>query len=719
MRKTLLISFLLFLYAIATIQAQPMSMDSLQKRYLSLKADTQKVIFLLKTASGYEQKNKHYTADSLLQIALELSQKQTLTKYEITVFLRKGKFWQWRSNYKKSLKYYDQALGKISPNQYPLLKAQAFNFKGSLFAEQGKLEESEEFYLRALKIYQSTQDLKGVAKSYMSLGRMFKGQQEFDNALAYYDKALLVFTQQKEPLTIALIYRRKGVIYRMLKKYNEAETFYNQALDIYKTQKSERGVASTLYNLGLLYAYQAQYDKAIQFSLQSLKIKQKVGTQRQIANSFTNLGELFVRSRDLNRADTMLKHALSITQKQGMDDLLMYNYENLALLDSARGNMSSAWNYLRKYQKINTKLYDRRGKKLLIKMRAKYDTERKEHENDLLKQEKAIQSQKLKTQYLWLAIISGGFVTMLLLTGILYRYYRSKQKANRRLNRLNKELHQQQEEIISQRDFIKNQNKSLSEKNTLITQSIKAAKSIQEATLPFTSRIDAFLNEYFCIYQPKDIVSGDFYWIEKIEHQTFVVAVDCTGHGVPGAFMSMITNTLLDHIIKVQHIWQPKEILQELHVKFGYALKKEESKTNSGMDVGLCVLNTNKATPITHVQFAGARRPLHYVTPQTQTLNEIRGTRRSIGSKRREHLTFEEHLVLLPQGSMFYLSSDGYADQNDENRVKMGSKHFQQHLFDVWQLPVNQQKETLIYRLNAHMKNTEQRDDILLLGIRV
>jgi serine phosphatase RsbU (regulator of sigma subunit) len=415
----------------------------------------------------------------------------------------------------------------------------------------------------------------------------------------------------------------------------------------------------------------------------------------------------------------MLKHALSITQKQGMDDLLMYNYESLALLDSARGNMGNAWNYLRKYQKINAKLYDRRGKKLLTKMRAKYDTERKEHENELLKQEKAMQSQKLKAQYLWLAIISGGFVAMLLLAGILYRYYRSKQKANRRLNKLNQELHQQQEEIISQRDFIENQNKSLSEKNTLITQSIKAAKNIQEATLPFASRIDAFLNEYFCIYQPKDIVSGDFYWIEKIEQQIFVVAVDCTGHGVPGAFMSMITNTLLDHIIKVQGIRQPKEVLQHLHIKFGYALKKEESKTNSGMDVGLCVLSTPPDTPMTEVKFAGARRPLHYVTPQTQTLNEIRGTRRSIGSKRRENLSFEEHTIPLPKGSMFYLSSDGYADQNDENRVKMGGKRFQQHLLDVWQLPVGRQKKELIYQLNAYMKNTEQRDDILLLGIRV
>ncbi|WP_299457641.1 tetratricopeptide repeat protein [uncultured Microscilla sp.] len=719
MREILVISILVLLVANASVQAQSIPLDSLQKEYLSLKVDTQKARFLLKVASAYETRKQHYKADSLLGEMLEIAHNKQLPKYEILALLKKGRFWQERSNYKKSLKYYHQALDKMKATSYPLIKARAFQLLGSLFAEQGKLEESETYYQKSLDIYDSTQNLKGIAQSYISLGRMFKGRRQFDKALQYYDKAIKAFKQQNDPMTIALIYRRKGVIYRMLKKYKQSEAFYKKALKIYKAQKSERGIASTLYNLGLLYAYQKKYPKAIEFSLQSLKLKQKVGTQRQIANSFTNLGELFVLSGNLNRADTMLKNALSITKKQGMNDLVMYNYQSLALLDSARGNMIGAWNYLRKYQKVNAKLYDQRGKKLLTKMRAKYDTERKENENELLKQEKAMQLQKLKTQYLWLIIISGGFFAMVLLAVVLYRYYRSKQKANLHLSKLNQELHQQQEEIISQRDFIENQNKSLSEKNTMITQSIKAAKNIQDATLPFTSRVDAFLQEYFCIYRPKDIVSGDFYWIEKIDEHIFIVAVDCTGHGVPGAFMSMITNTLLDHIVKVQRIMQPQEILSELNVKFGYALKKQESNTNSGMDVGMCRLSSTDNTQVTNVAFSGARRPLYYITPKSNELIEVRGTRRSIGSKRREDLEFEGHQLPLPQGSMLYLSSDGYADQNDEKRRKIGTACLKQLLFDISPWPVARQKKVLLDHLKNHMKNTEQRDDVLLLGVRL
>ena len=453
------------------------------------------------------------------------------------------------------------------------------------------------------------------------------------------------------------------------------------------------------------------YPKATDFMVKSLAIKREVGTQRQIVNSLTNLGTVFLLAGELTKADTTLKQAVEMAEQQGMRDLLIYSYKSLARLDSTRGNMTQAWNYLQKYIKIKDQVVNTRGDRTLKDLRAKYEIEKKEKENALLKQEKALQTQKLSYQYLWLGIISGAFLFTLTLTLILYRYNRSKQKANHKLSSLNEELQLQQEEIKNQRDYIEQQNDLLSEKNTVITQSIQTAKSIQEAMLPFAARLEELLSDYFCLYLPKDIVSGDFYWVGKIENQVFVAAVDCTGHGVPGAFMSMITNTLLDQIIKVQQYNSPSLILEELNTTFNYALKQQENDQNLGMDIGLCKLETefpgketdkeDEASPKTKMTFTGARRPLYYIEPSNTNVVEIRGSRRAIGGRVRKEIPFPEHIILLPKGSMIYLSTDGYSDQNDFQRKKMGSMHLKKILTEIHLLPAKEQETELLKGIHS------------------
>ncbi|OJJ23538.1 hypothetical protein BKI52_04015 [marine bacterium AO1-C] len=283
----------------------------------------------------------------------------------------------------------------------------------------------------------------------------------------------------------------------------------------------------------------------------------------------------------------------------------------------------------------------------------------------------------------------------------------------------NEELKQNQDEILAQRNYIEDQNKHLVHTNTLVQQSIKSALTIQEALLPFHSRISQFLRDYFVIYLPKDIVSGDFYWIEKIENKIFVIAADCTGHGVPGAFMSLIGHNLFDKIILQQGYHDPAIILDQLHQQVAKALKQPDINNISGMDTSIIVLEPLQEGT-TQITFAGARRPLYYVSSEDiQNLQLIKGTRRSIGGIQNTKVAFENHVLTLPQNSILFMGSDGLTDQNNKERKKFGVKRLEKILQHNAHLPLDQQQAAIEKALENHMLGTTQRDDILWMGIRI
>ena len=283
----------------------------------------------------------------------------------------------------------------------------------------------------------------------------------------------------------------------------------------------------------------------------------------------------------------------------------------------------------------------------------------------------------------------------------------------------NEELQQTQEEILTQRDFIEKQNQSLNGQNIQIKSSIKAALTIQRAILPVDAKFSQFFQEYFILYKPRDIVSGDFYWIERVGKQTIMAVVDCTGHGVPGAFMSLIASNLLEKIIFQKDIIEPAAILTELHKLVRLALNQDNNDSTNGLDMGIVALeqlNENE----TAITFAGAKRPLYYIdATQSAQVQIVFGTRKSIGGIQNERIDFENQHLTLPAQSILYMSSDGFADQNDVLRKRLGEAKLFQTLVTHSMQSLPNQKEALLLLLNEHMENTEQRDDILFLGVQL
>lgn len=265
---------------------------------------------------------------------------------------------------------------------------------------------------------------------------------------------------------------------------------------------------------------------------------------------------------------------------------------------------------------------------------------------------------------------------------------------------------------------IKAKSSNLEQKQRLLVDSIRYAEQIQRAILPDMEEIQSLFKDSFVIYQPADMVSGDFYWLNAIENKVFLAIVDCTGHGVPGAFMSMIGNTLLNKIVKENQSQNPSEILEELHIEVKIALHQEKHKNDDGMDIGLCMIEILPHTKEeVKIVYAGAKRPLWYFNQGT--FSEIRGTKRSIGGQSKYH-PFENHAFHLPHGSQLYLSTDGFNDQQDIQRKKFGKLRLMEIIKKNAQLPMAQQGKVYQQALDTHMQgNVKQRDDITLIGVQL
>ncbi len=308
---------------------------------------------------------------------------------------------------------------------------------------------------------------------------------------------------------------------------------------------------------------------------------------------------------------------------------------------------------------------------------------------------------------------------------------------NARLYRRLEENNQTLEEKVKQRtqvlssvnETLLNKNKEIQQSkriieknNHSITRSIQYAKKIQDAILPPDEKIAETLEDFFIIFKPKQIVSGDFYWLHKTDHKIFIVVADCTGHGVPGAFLSMIGHSLLNKIIKEQKVLSPALILQRLHKEIRSALRQDDIKQQShdGMDIGLCQIDLVAQKII----YAAAKRPLYFynslANKAVQQLQSIRGDRKSIGGLQKERQrSFTENEFHYSPGDMLYLSSDGLVDQHDAKDKKFGSLKLFELLSSLADKPAVDQKQLILQALNEHQGAESQRDDITLFAARL
>ncbi len=646
--------------------------------------------FLVAVAFGQQSK-----VDSLLSI---LSQQADTNRVNT---LNKISEEQWiLGDFVQARVHANDALTLTQKINYAIGKTDALTNLGLIEMFQGNFPSALQKNFEALKIAEDEKYKKGIANAYGAIGTIYYDQSNLPEALKNHLKALEIRKEIGDKRKIGYSYQNIGNIYVTKREYPEAIKNYSNAEKLYREVGFKKGISDILVDLANIYGEQNDNNKALDNYNQALLIKKEIGDKKGIANSYLNIAYVSILQKKYPEAKNCLDKALPLLKEIGSKPLLRAGYNTWSLLDSAEGNYKAAYEHHKIYSLYKDSLINEElsQKVLQEKIQSEFDKKEtlakaeQEKKDALAEQEKQLQA----SREFWIEIICVViFLSLISIAFILYKRYKAKKITS--------------EQLASK-------NKIIEEKNKDITDSITYAKRIQQAKLPDKNEIQKSLPNSFVLFKPKDIVSGDFYYFHKNNEAVFIAAADCTGHGVPGAIMSMIGSEKLEDAI--YRSADTSEILKQLNKGIKTALHQSDSNesTRDGMDIALCSINTLNCT----LKYSGANRPLWIIRKGTSEVHEIKATKKAIGGFTEDSQHFDTHEVKIQQGDTFYIFSDGYADTfSGADGKKLTTKKFKEILLSIQDKSMQEQEQ----HLNDHIENwkagTEQVDDILVIGIRL
>jgi len=713
------------------------------------RAQTALRIFQEKERSDYEGKTQnligviHYAQGRYAE-ALEAYQKA------LTIHERIGNLWGIatchhnigiihanQGRYVEALEIYQKALAIYERigDQHGI--ADCYNNIGSIHTYQGRYAEALEAHQKALTIRERIGDQHGIAGCYNNIGFIHTYQGRYAEASEAYQKALAIHERIGNQEGIADCHNNIGNIHYAQRRYAEALEAYQKALAIYERIGDQRRIATCHYNIGTIHYAQGRYAEALEAYQKALAIHESINNQQGIALSYTSIGTLYQAQGLYPIARAYFQKALAIAQPLGLQDLLDNIYLNLAQTDSALA--ASGQNHLWKSAYLHHRLYvaykdsvrNEESIRKQAQLESQYEYEKK---TALLKaeqeKERALTTAQLRQRETQrnLSLLALGIALIGLITfAILYRKIRQQrdliqkqsdeiQQKNLALEQYNAELKSTNQALEESNRIIQQQAETLSEKNQEILDSIRYAERIQRAILPSAEKWQRLLPESFLLYKPRDIVAGDFYWLEETERHIFLGVADATGHGVPGAFVSIVCANALYKAVLEEGLESPAEILWRVREVVVSQLTQAGEKVKDGMDIALIRFAKGDRS---RAVFAGANRPLWIVS--AEGLLEVAGTRQPIGYVE-EPKAFEEVELMLGSRApaMVYAFTDGIVDQmGGPKGRKLLPKGLREWLLSLWSQPVAKQAERLTALFETWRGERPQIDDVTVVGVRV
>ncbi|MCK4662661.1 MAG: tetratricopeptide repeat protein [Bacteroidales bacterium] len=596
-----------------------------------------------------------------------------------------------------------------SINDYSCL-ARANNNLGVIKTHLGKYQEAIEYNLEAKKYYSKIGDKSLVAGTLSNIGIIYYYQKNLEKAIEYHLESLKMIDPDDYEKTRnrAIIMRNIGAFYYELENIDSALYYTKKALDLQIVIGDKKGIATSYNNLADIVLKKNDTIACEKYFLKSIKIKKEIGDKKGLNYSYRNLGELYFEQGKYEKALKLINKALDLSLETGEKHTIIKNYLQLAKFYEKTNNYKKAYKHHNLYHEYYDSLQTEKSKTTLLEMQTKFETEKKTKEIELLKRQEKIQKLEIRRKNIQKNWLITGFVFMIILVYVIYRSYRQKQKANIIITEKNQKLEHANEEILAQKDEIEKHNKNMHD-------SIVYAKQIQNAVLPDKTFFSNYFDEFFLLYKPKDVVSGDFYWIGEVENKIFVAIADCTGHGVPGAFMSMLGITFFNKIIIEKKISDTVEIMERLRTNIISSLSQKgyEEEARDGMEIALCIIDKSTKT----IEFSGSNQNL--LIFNNSGLNEIKGDKMPVGIYIKMDI-FHKKQLHYNNGDVIYLFTDGYIDQFKENDDKRFSKkQFKELLTDIQMLSLNKQKDKLEQTLIEWQGKSEQIDDISILGIKL
>ncbi|GIV30296.1 MAG: hypothetical protein KatS3mg028_1362 [Bacteroidia bacterium] len=581
------------------------------------------------------------------------------------------------------------------------LKAGCVSNIGVVYWMQGNYAKALEYYFQSLKINEDIENKAGQANNLGNIGIVYFAQGNYIKALEYYFQALKKNEEIGNKKSQATNLGNIGNVYFAQGNYIKALEYYFQALKKNEEIGNKKSQATNLGNIGNVYFAQDNYVKALEYYFKALGINDEIGDKGGQAINMGNIGNAYLKLKQYSKAEEYLKQAEQLNRELGTIYYLKDVCISLSELYEHQMKYKDALFYYKEYTRANDSLNSEQNRKALQTMELKYQYEKeqaireKEHQKQLAIQRKEKERQKVISY-----AIGSGLVLVLIFSLVIF-------------NRL--QITRKQKRIIEeQKQQVELQKQLVEQKNKEITDSIIYAKRIQEAILPSESKWQALLPDSFVFYLPKDIVAGDFYWLEETDDYIFVAAADCTGHGVPGAMVSVVCSNALTKSVLEEKIFETDKILNRTKEIVTEKLSASEKHIQDGMDVVLVRISKKNRQQI---QFSGANRPLLIVG--SEGIREIKGDKQPVGLDDRSGLFTAKELELKP-GEEIFMYTDGYSDQfGGEKGKKMGNRRFKEILQEIYSLTCQEQKAKISEYFTVWKQSGEQLDDVTVVGIKV
>lgn len=636
--------------------------------------------------------------------ALKISERSNYEKGSAYSYTNIANIYNNRGEYDLGLKNYKKALSirrKIGDKEG---EGKAILGIGNVYLMQGKYDEALQYYLKSLHISESLNNKHDIGNCLSNIGVIYFYQKKLEKATEYWKQAILYYEQLDEKDAVISCLGNIGNVYAEQKRPDKALEFFNRSLKLSKEIGDKEQIASAHINIGSVYANEGYYPLAREEYFRALKLVEELGKLQDKALLLKNIAEIYRLEKQYGKAIIALDSALKISKQIQSPEKMKLCYEELANTFAASGDFENAYKNHRFFSDTKDSLLNEESSKQITEMQTKYDTEKKEKENHILKQQNDLQNLSINRQRIINYSVTIGFILVLVLAFFIYRGYKQKQRANLQLEEKNM--------------LIEEKNKIVEEKNKDITDSIRYAKRLQTAILKPQQDLTAYFDDGFILFKPKDIVSGDFYWFEKFGNLSLVAAADCTGHGVPGAFMSIIGCNLLSQAVNEYAITQPAAILNSINKGLTKVLQQKgdaDSFVTDGMDIALCSFNSAKMT----IEYAGAFNPMWLI--RDGQLMEFTADKFPVGAFVDSQVRiFNSHEIPVQKGDMVYVFSDGFADQfGGPAGKKFKYKPLQKLLLENHNRSCAEQRALLNKAFEAWTGNLEQIDDVLIIGIKI
>lgn len=640
--------------------------------------------------------------------------------------------WKLRNNYPDMAIQYAMTAIKYAEKtgDYEQL-VKGYSYIGVCHRNLGNYTDALDYYRLGLKKAQELKVTDQEAYAYINLGNLYLYQEQYDEAEENLNNGLALGKQLNDSLILSYCYLNLGRTYLGRNQYPQAEENLELALEVRtRIHASQGDITVCKKYLGDIYFARGEIDRAMaryHDCISNEKYLSDIDLQSEI---FRKLSQLYYQLQDYDSSEYYGEKSLKLATDIGSKFRIRNAHEILAKLHYVKHEFQDAADHYNQVILYNDSVFSEELTEKLFNIQYKaktYEQEGKisslEREKDLLEENNRLQDRFILTLIIFLAL----GVLMLIVLFIM----------NKKTKRLNRQLHSQHEEIKSknielhnraveiaqkhdeleqQNEYIDQQRLMLAQQQKQITDSISYAKRIQDALFPDLAELKSFFKDYFILYSPRDVVSGDFYWLHSDEDKLIFVVADCTGHGVPGAFMSMLGICALHEITGIGAESNAANILERLRKMVKTLLHQEEDKstmTKDGMDITLVVIDRKERI----LEYAGANLPLLYIRNGEEF--QLKPNRNPIGIYIKEK-PFESQRLTLLDGDILYMFSDGYASQfGGEFNMKLKMGGFKDIILKNHSLPLHDQKNLLEQYFEEWKGGSQQIDDITVIGLKV